>query len=206
MQQRIAMFGGTFNPIHNGHIALAEAAAKAADARVLLIPTYLPPHKSDDGLIGGRHRLAMCRLAAAAYPFLSVSDMELQRGGNSYTVDTLLALKERYPDAALYLACGGDMLVTLWQWRRYEEIIRLAAIIAVERPGTDRAAFEEGIHRVEGDGGRVLPARMEPVALSSSEIRRRIAAGLPVDGLLPAGVADYIAAHHLYQGKGADGE
>lgn len=211
--RRIAMFGGTFNPIHMGHIALASAAAKAADAQVLLIPTCIPPHKSHSDLLDGRRRLEMCRLAAADYPFLSVSDMELKREGSSYTVDTLYALREAYPDATLYLTCGADMLVTLHQWRRYEEIIRLAGVIAVQRPGTDPAAFSDAVDQVERDGGRVLSAEMEPISLSSSEIRRRLAGNLSVEGMVPPRVAAYIAAYHLYKdnignekGKGADAE
>lgn len=202
--KRIAMFGGTFNPIHNGHIALALSAARATGAKVLLVPTYLPPHKSGAGVIDGADRLEMCRLAVIGHPELSVSDMELQRGGPSYTVDTLGALAEAHPGAALYLVCGADMLVTLWQWRRYEEILQLAQVAAVWRPGTDKGDYEAAAARIRRDGGRVLLIEQKGMEVSSTDIRERLERGESVEGLTPPAVLSYIRQRHLYEKKGAD--
>lgn len=202
--QRIAMFGGTFNPIHNGHMALALSAAKATGAKVLLIPTYLPPHKPSESLADGRRRLEMCALAAEGHPQLEASDLELRRGGPSFTVDTLAALSGLYPGAELYLVCGADMLVTLWNWRRYSDILQLAVLAAVWRPGTSEAEYEAAAQRIRGDGGRVLLIEQEGIEISSSEIRRRLQAGEDTSGLLPQAVEAYIREHHLYEGKGAN--
>ncbi|MCI8360579.1 MAG: nicotinate (nicotinamide) nucleotide adenylyltransferase [Clostridiales bacterium] len=200
--QRIAMFGGSFNPIHKGHMALALSAAAATGAKVLLIPAYQPPHKSGADLADGRHRLEMCRLAAEGYPQLEASDLELRRAGPSFTVDTLTALSERYPGAALYLVCGADMLVTLWNWRRYDDILKLAAVTAVWRPGTAETDYAAAARRIRRDGGRVLLVEQEGVAVSSSAIRRRLEAGETADEWLPEPVAVYIRQRHLYERKG----
>lgn len=201
--QPIAMFGGSFNPIHNGHMALALSAARATGAKVLLIPTYLPPHKSGAALVDGKHRLQMCRLAAEGHPQLEASDIELRRGGPSFTVDTLTVLSNRYPGSTLYLVCGADMLVTLWDWRRYADILRLAIVTAVWRPGTTESDYASAAQRIREDGGRVMLIEQEGMEVSSSEIRRRLQAGENPDGLLPGPVEAYIRENHLYERKGA---
>ena len=200
--ERIVIFGGTFNPIHIGHLKMALSAASLPRVtRVLLIPACRPPHKSDRMLAGEEDRLAMCRLAVRDYPHISVSDMEIRRGGASFTVDTLTALREEYSSAELCLLCGADMFVTLSQWKRYRDIIRLATIFAVPRDGTDQTLFMKCIGAYSADGARIEQVEMPPVEISSSEIRRRLSAGLPAEELLPAGVPDYIRQHKLYEVK-----
>ena len=113
-QKRIAMFGGTFNPIHNAHINLALAFIKKLKLdKLLLIPTGVPPHKTDLDIIYGEHRLNMCRLAVQDYKKIEVSDIEVKRGGKSYTADTLRQLKEIYPDSEFFVIMGADMYMTL---------------------------------------------------------------------------------------------
>ena len=124
---RTGVLGGTFNPVHMGHVLLADAAARELRLdRTLLIPAGIPPHKQVPELAADRHRLAMCKLAAAQIRGGQVSDLELRRGGKSYTCRTLEMLKEQYPADTLYLICGGDMFLTLQDWKRPETIFQLA--------------------------------------------------------------------------------
>lgn len=113
MNQRIAMFGGTFNPIHNGHLHLAQQFQQHLQFdRILLMPVSLPPHKSEEGLIATKHRLEMCRLATEPFSYLQVSDLEIKRGGSSYTWQTLEELGRMYPGAQLHLLLGSDMYLS----------------------------------------------------------------------------------------------
>ena len=130
---RIAIFGGTFNPIHNGHLHIAQQFQKQLCAqRVLFIPTFVPPHKRAPDLAPAEDRLEMCRLACEGTPF-EVSDLEIRRGGPSYTAETLLALKREYPDAELCFLTGEDMFLTLETWYKPDVIYSLATICAAPR-------------------------------------------------------------------------
>ena len=200
----IAVLGGTFNPVHNGHIAAATYAARQFGARqALLIPTNLPPHKTAAGLAPGRDRLEMCEIACRETnpPDIrfTASDMELSRGQVSYTADTLRELEERYGSGRFLWIVGGDMLVTLPTWYAYEEILRRAVICGLPRGRADYEALRPYAARIRRDGGRVYLAPMSPVAISSTGVRRRAAQGKPLTGLVPQGVEDYIKIHHLYR-------
>ncbi len=196
---RIGIFGGTFNPIHSAHLTTARGALTAlALDRVLLMVAADPPHKAVAGAVPGSDRLRMARLAADGVPGLAVSDLELRREGKSYTVDTLRALHEAYPGSELFLIVGSDMLQDIPAWREPAELLRLAAIAAVPRGGyaqEDAAAAA----LLRGDyGARVIPLPLRPPALSSTEIRRRLFAGLPVTGMLPPAVEDEVYDSGLY--------
>lgn len=198
--KKLAMFGGTFDPIHNGHISLAVHTAEQLSLdEVLLIPTNIPPHKQMHAAAGA-YRLAMCRLAAKGYPRLTVSDRELRRKGPSYTVDTLRELHAEYPDAELFLIMGSDMFFTLEQWRESEEIMRLAAICTAAREYGDLARLRmhaEHLKAAYGACCRVLD--IEVLEMSSTQIRRKLRNGEDLSAILPAGVLEYIREHHLYQ-------
>ena len=201
--QRLALLGGSFDPVHNGHLALARAFGRSVEAdRVLLMPARQPPHKPGVRLAPEADRLAMCRLAVEGDRLLEVSDLEMKLPAPSYTVNTLRALQSTYPQAALYFLCGGDMLLNLSQWREYEQILRLCTVCAVPRGEDDYPTLARRAEQYRALGGKVLLLEMEPVDVSSTEVRRRIAAGEPLDGLVPERVADYIAQRGLYRCEG----
>lgn len=196
--KKIAMLGGSFNPLHNGHLRLLHAAGEAAGAdTLLLVPTLTPPHKPSAGLASAKDRYNMCALGAASIG-AEASDIELVRGGKSYTVDTLLALHEKYGTCEIYLTMGADMLVTLKDWRRYEEILLLCRILAVTRAGTPDEQFAEIGRQIAADGGQLSLFSLPPDGISSTDIRERVHEGKPIDDLVPGAVAEYIAKNKLY--------
>ena len=197
--KKIAMFGGTFDPIHNGHISLAVQAANLLHLdEVLLIPTNIPPHKQMYAA-PGYHRLAMCKLAAKGWDFLTVSDRELRREGPSFTVDTLRELRTEYPDAKLFLIMGSDMFFTLEQWRESEEILRLAVICTGARePGEFPRLEQHAQHLRDTYGAACEVLDIVVREVSSTEIRTRLARGETLSAILPEQVFGYIREHHLY--------
>jgi nicotinate-nucleotide adenylyltransferase len=197
--KKMALFGGTFDPIHRGHITMALRLADALGLdEVILMPTFVPPHKIKDSLADSEHRLAMCRIAASAHPILSVSDMEIARGGASFTVDTLAALAAQHPDAEWYLIVGADMFCTLRTWYRFGDIAKIATFCTVPRDGTDTTALLAYAEELTAQGVRCYVADRPVEPFSSTEIRRRLAAGESIGEYLPDGVADYIRQHGLY--------
>ena len=201
MREKIGVFGGTFNPVHNGHLNMAEGFFRHLGLdRVLMIPVWSPPHKSAAELIDAPLRLEMCRLAARARPWLEISDLEIRRQGKSYTVDTLRELSAAYPQASFYLLMGADMFRTMEQWRGFREIIRDATLCCAARHegelcGMKRFAQELGekyhaLCRVEN-----IPV----LELSSTEIRERLAAGGDVNGCVPPEVLSFIRENGLYR-------
>ena len=195
---RIGILGGTFSPPHVGHLACAEAALSQLGLdRLLLMPVALPPHKDAGEDPGPEHRLAMCRLAAAGDERIEVSELEVDRGGPSYTVDTLRALHEASPQDELTFVAGGDMAASLPGWRQPEEVLRLARFAVAEREGAGRAEVERALAGLDGRD-RVVFFDMPRIDVSSSAIREGIAAGRPVRDLVPDAVARYIEQHGLY--------
>ena len=199
--ERLGVLGGTFDPIHLGHLAMARAALAAHSlSRVLLVPAASPPHKHRE-LTDPRHRLEMARNSARADPRLEVSDIEVRRGGISYTVDTLQELLKDHPRSEIFFILGEDSIPELPLWKDAGRIFEIARIVAVNRPGPrhrfDPATFptvaEEVLRRCEGD--RV---EMAPVPIASRDIRGAIPAGKPFEHLLPPGVGEYIRRHGLY--------
>lgn len=133
---KIGIVGGTFNPIHLGHLILAEEARERLSLdKVVFVPTYLPPHKTSAGIAGVDDRLAMIRLAIAGNKYFGVSDIEIKRGGKSYTIDTVKEFKKKYSNGGLYFIIGSDLLAYLDEWRDFNEITRLVKIIVATRPG-----------------------------------------------------------------------
>ena len=203
MSERIALFGGTFNPIHCGHLTVARAVAdRLALSRLVLMPSARPPHKPAGDLAAGEDRLAMCRLAAEIDPRLVVSDLELHRPPPSYTVDTLAALGRDSPSAKLLLVIGADMLRDFHLWYRFEDIARTARIVTVPRPGVEIGSLA-ALRRALGEAaveGILADLQDTPlVDVSSTEIRRRLLAGQSVADLVPPAVARYIVEHGLYR-------
>ncbi len=199
MPKRIALFGGTFDPIHNGHVELArEFAALLSLDKVVVMPTFIPPHKLKSDMAPAVDRLAMCRLACAPYGELAVSDLEINRRGASFTVVTLEQLQRQYPDAELFLLTGADMFLTVSTWYRFADIARLATICAAPRDAADAACLREHAKRLEASGARCVVAEFTVPAWSSTEVRERLKNGeMPHDMISPE-VAAYIEAHQLY--------
>ena len=201
--KKIGLFGGTFDPIHKGHISMALRLAEtlALDG-VVLMPTFVPPHKIKEDMASADHRLAMCRLAAQEHPLLSVSDLELRREGASFTVDTLTALCERYPDTQWHLLVGADMFTTLRTWHRFSDIAKMAVLCTIAREGTDTdqlLAYAADL-RADGIDAYVDVCPVEPY--SSTQVRECIAAGEGIADLVGAAVEQYILDKGLYRGDG----
>ncbi len=193
---KLGIFGGTFNPIHLGHLLIAQDALEAFGlSKVLFIPAATPPHKRGEYLAPDRHRLAMVKLATRDNPRFAVSDIELRRGGVSYTVDTMRTLRKLHPRAELFLLIGSDSLNEFHTWRSAAELARLCRVIAVLRPGEKRFRFEN--RRLPGL--RPLTLQAHPFAVSSTEIRERVRKGQSVRYLVPVAVQSYIEKHGLYR-------
>lgn len=199
--QKIGIYGGTFNPVHLGHISLAKRFRKALGLdTVFLVPTATPPHKVHKDLAGGYERYEMCKLAVEGEEGLDVSDLELIRGGKSYTVDTLLEFRRRYPDSALYLITGADMFLTLEQWYRFGDIAHLAVLCAAPRDedsAEDLYRYADQLRAVYGAQIAVVNFPLLPI--SSTLVRDRLRAGEPVENLVPRAVKQYICERKLYQ-------
>nr|WP_256368331.1 nicotinate-nucleotide adenylyltransferase [Adlercreutzia sp. ZJ473] len=201
---RLGIMGGTFDPIHIGHLACAEQAREAygLDA-VVFIPTGNPAFKRDRDVTPGRMRLEMCRLAALPNPHFDVSDMEIARGGVTYTVDTVRALRAHYPaNVELFFITGADSILSIARWRESAEIASLVRFIAVTRPGyvvTD--AFKEELASL-GDYD-VSYVEVTALSVSSSDLRARVHAGYSLRYLTPLSVCDYVHRRELYRGEGA---
>ncbi len=194
-----------FNPPHLGHLALARAAASDLGfSRVLLTPVLIPPHKPAGQDPGAEHRLRMCQLAVQGDRRLGVCTLELRRPGPSYTVDTLHSIHVSDPDAELTLIVGADVARTLGSWRKPQEILKLARLAVAERDGVSRGEVLDALAPLApgasaGAGVQTVFLRMSPREVSSSMVRERIAAGAPIDELVSAEVAAYIAQKQLYR-------
>lgn len=201
--RRLALFGGTFDPIHNGHVHLArEFARRLRLDRVLLMPTYVPPHKLKENMAPAADRLEMCRLAAQADPVLAVSDLEISRGGASFTADTLEALQGQYPDARLYLITGADMFLTLGTWWRFEDIASMAVLCAAPRDKSTMEELRAYAVQLEKAGATCVIEDIPLMPLSSTDVRERLKAGRDAAKLVPPPVAAYIREKGLYRAGG----
>lgn len=199
--QKIAILGGTFNPIHNGHIYIAQQfAEKLSLCKVLFVPTYIAPHKESKDLASAHHRLKMCEIAAKVNPIFEASDIEIRRGGKSYTVDTLKEFNSLYPDSQFYLLCGADMFTTLHQWKNYKEIMKLAVICSLPRDEQDFDILSKYAKGLEKDGAHIILLDSPKKTVSSTEIRNLIAKGRDIREFVPSEVLSYINTNSLYKG------
>ena len=197
---RVGLLGGTFNPPHVGHLVCAQDAWAQLDLdRVLLLPVHTPPHKEVDGDPGVAQRVALCEAAVAGDPRLGVSRAEADVPGRSYTVDTLSRLHDACPEDQLTFIVGGDMASTLPEWREPEAILALATLGVAARQGVGREQVLEHLAReLPGSADRIRFFDMPRIDVSSSLVRRRVAAGRPVRYLVPDAVADHIEREGLY--------
>ncbi len=202
MARRLGIFGGSFDPIHRGHLAALDAVRKARPLeRVFLVPAGRPPHKRSGSRAPFEDRLAMVRLALAGRSGVELLDWEGRREGPSYSIDTVEELMRREPGAGVDLLVGADMLADLPSWHRAAELAGLVTVVAFSRPGTAlepaQAAFRAAF---SGREAVVVPAPL--LDISATEIRRRLGAGEGVEGLLPPGVESYARSKGLYGAGG----
>ncbi len=196
---KIAIFGGTFNPIHNGHLNVIENAQKALNPdKLILMPTHIPPHKAVKDLASDEARLEMCRLVANLYENVEVSDFELKSEGKSYTVTTMEHLKSIYPDDDLYFVIGSDMLNTFLTWYKPERIMELCILVCVCRSENDRKQSETKAEEIRLHRGRCILIDCEAVEASSTEIRADLIAYNTSFGRIPESVEQYILENGLY--------
>jgi nicotinate-nucleotide adenylyltransferase len=196
----VVALGGTFDPIHNGHLAILDQVARAVDAdEAWLIPTATPPHRRP-AHAAAEDRLALAAAAAEGVDGLRVLDLEVRRPGFSYTVDTLAALAERFPGTRVWLVLGADAAREVGSWHRATEVLERGWFVLVNRSGVPRLdAAEAGQLGFEPSRTRVVEVDSPPV--SATEIRRRVAAGESIDGMVPPAVAALIAERRLYRGE-----
>lgn len=213
---RLAVIGGTFNPIHYGHLRVAEEVRESLGLdKILFIPTFMPPHKTDEPMTPPETRLDMARLAVSDNPGFEVSDIEIKRGGKSYTIDTVRALKSGAgEDLKVFLVVGSDSFNDITTWCEYGELFRLSSFVVVERPGyavkTPGEVLPVELARkfwydasagafMNSDGSTITYLQTTLIDISSSGIRRKVREGRSVRYLLPGQVMDYIYGQKLYR-------
>lgn len=211
---KIGLFGGTFDPIHWGHLRSAEEAREAFGLdRVLFIPAAEPPHKREEVATPARDRANMVRLAIARHPRFGLSDVEIARGGRSYTIDTLRHFRSRRPRHAYYFIIGLDAFWEIGSWKEYEQLFSFCHFIVTSRPGADSGRFgrlpvalqklfcydrKKKAYR-HGSGTYVFFLKLTDIAISASDIRRRMRAGGSIRYLVPPEVERYIRRRRLYR-------
>ncbi len=201
---RTGFFGGTFNPIHRGHIHLAEEARKALKLdRLILVPANIPPHKEAHNLCTSAERFEMCRLAAENHEGFEVSDFELKQGGKSYSVYTAEHFSEIYPDDELFMMVGSDMFLCFDKWYRFEDILKKVTLAVVSREYDDMESLKKKSDELSAFGKTVI-VNAEPFPLSSTEIRKMIAGGQNYSCYLPEKVVQYIRLNKLYGNAESD--
>jgi nicotinate-nucleotide adenylyltransferase len=198
MSQRIGIFGGTFDPIHVGHlVAAVNAKAALRLDRVLMVVANLPWQKASERAVSSAaDRLDLVAAAVGDVPGLEASAIEIERGGESYTVDTLDHLRQTAPDDELFLIVGWDVAAALTTWARREKIQRLATLVVVNRPGAGRP------RGLDDDGWRVVEVTVPNLEISSTDLRARAADGRPLDYLVPESAVRFIRARGMYAGGG----
>jgi len=198
---RVGILGGTFDPIHNGHVAAAAAAQDTLGLDTIsLIPSLIPPHRHDPVGATGEQRFEMARLAAAEHPGWSASRIELDREGPSYTYDTLMTLR----GSQIFFITGADAFAEIATWSRYPAVLDLANFVVVSRPGITldslRARVPSAFRDRPSASTRVILVEAHTPDISSTDIRRRVRAGHSLSGFVPDSVARFIAEHRLYSG------
>jgi nicotinate-nucleotide adenylyltransferase len=199
---RIGVYGGSFDPVHFGHLVpVEEARRNLALDEIFFVPAFQPPHKPSGSSAPSHHRFAMLALALEAYRAFRLSDFEVARGGTTYTVETLRHLRAARADAEFFLVLGSDSLARITSWRSWQELLDEFKVVVVEREGFPPGALARELPQaISGRFGEtVFFAGNAPVTISSTWLRRAIPAGEDLSGSLPASVAAYLRKHELYR-------
>lgn len=197
---RVGVIGGTFDPIHIGHLIIAEEARVRLNLeKVVFVPAGLPPHKMENHVSPAEHRLEMVKLAIADNPYFSLSLVDVERFGPSFTVETIELLRQEWgPQAEIFFIMGQDSLVDILTWHKPQRLINLCRIVALSRPGF-RVDMEELEKSLQGASSRIILLNSPEVAISSTDIQRRVREGLPIKYQVPEAVEEYIYKHGLYR-------
>ncbi|NLY44869.1 MAG: nicotinate-nucleotide adenylyltransferase [Tissierella sp.] len=198
---KIGIMGGTFNPIHHGHLILSEYIRTKADLdKIVFIPTGTPPHKNHNDILDSRTRLKMVELAISSNPFFICSDIEVSRTKLTYTIDTLIELKSLYLDCELYMIIGADTLLSLYTWKDYAKVLSLVNFIVADRFGLNTndvlGEIEKLNNQFEAD---IVSVKSPVIDISSTIIRDRVKKGLSIKYLVPEIIEDYIFENNLYR-------
>ncbi len=206
----IGIFGGSFNPIHCGHLYIAQTAADAFDLqRIIFIPCKVSPFKTHcqpEQYVDDAHRLEMLKLGIAGHRNFELSQMEISRGGVSYSYETVLEIKKIFPESHLSFIIGTDSLLSLSKWHKIDALLNLCDFVTVERPGVDQRLEEQNLGFSAELSQRLLLKSVSGrlMNISSSEIREKVCEGRSIRGLVPEAVEEYIARHGLYQRVSVD--
>lgn len=204
MADKIAIFGGSFNPIHNGHIEVAKSAMEECNLKkVVFLPNATPPHKDNSILISAEHRYNMVAQTVRKYNGFDVSDYEMKKQGPSYTIDTMRRLKLMY-NADLYFIIGADSLYTLHTWKSYNELIKECRFIVADRTCSQGNDIKKAADKIKSAGGNVEVLKMKRFDVTSTQIRAMLQMGKDVSGILPTQVIKYIKDNNLYKNNPED--
>jgi len=216
-KERIGILGGTFNPIHTGHLKAAEEVQKKFRLnKIFFIPSYIPPHKESTDIVSPRHRLRMVKLAISPYSQFAVSSVEIDAKGRSYSIDTLKKMKENFPKAIIFFILGIDAFLEIDTWREYKKVLEQCYFIIVSRPGyrIEEASdalpdeYMEGIVKIRDAeeikedlllSYKIFLFPMESLDISSTGIRKKIRKDKSIEGLVPKTVKEYIQKNELYR-------
>jgi len=198
---RIAIMGGTFDPIHYGHLVTAEAVRTRYNFdRVIFIPSGIPPHKTGVKVTSSEHRYTMVQLATASNPYFQVSRMEIDRHGSTYTIDTVKELRSVLGSSLdIYFITGADAVLEILTWKNASELLSMCNFIAVTRPGYDRSVLEDKVRELkEAFNSHIMITDVPAFNISSTEIREKAASKVSIKYLVPESVEQYIKKYNLY--------
>lgn len=199
---KIYILGGSFNPVHNGHIAMAESVHKMFSCEVVFVPNKSTYYKDNSLLATDEDRLCMLELLSDSYDYIRYSDIEIKRGGVTHTIDTVRELRNIYGYKDIYFIIGGDSLEWIDRWVDADELLESVKVLSAIRGETDRKKSMDIIERLKNEHpkSRVILLDMKDNPVSSSDIRKKISLGMPVGGLVPESVEEYIINNNLYKG------
>lgn len=198
--KQICLIGGTFDPIHYGHLVVAEEVRqKFGIQKVIFIPAARPPHKMDQEISEPHHRVNMTRLATASNRYFEVSTIEIERQGLSYTIDTVQEIKSIYKIETVYFITGADAVLEILTWKEAEKLLNMCTFIAATRPGYNLNNLKETLKSLPGEiFKKTLPLEVPALSISSSDIRQRVREGRSIKYLLPEPVEQYIKENKIY--------